>query len=158
MYGITGTHNDVSSSVLDTPYVVENGKLVMETDLDLNGKSLLNYNPPKSKTVIFGKYDKTSGKMFTINDSRTFKFGFDFTIKKITFNVKHRTGVVNAANTRLRVRTIGREKTASGVFFVGHSIISFSFDFAVGVYDTFEVHFQGVSNIAIADVAILIEI
>ena len=157
VYGIKGTHNDVSSSVLDTPYVVENGKMVMETDLDLNGKRLLNYNPPKSKTVILGKYNKTSGK-FTINDSDTFKFGFDFTIKKITFNVKHRTGVVNAANTRLRVRTIGREKTASGVFFVGHSVISFSFDFAVGVYDTFEVHFQGVSNIAIADVAILIEI
>ena len=55
VYGITGTHNDVSSSVLDTPYVVENGKMVMETDLDLNGKRLLNYNPPKSKAVIFGK-------------------------------------------------------------------------------------------------------
>ena len=96
VYGITGTHNDVSSSVLDTPYVVENGKMVMETDLDMNGKRLLNYNPPKSKTVIFGKYDKTSGKYFTINDSNIFKFGFDFTIKKITFNVKHRTGVVNA--------------------------------------------------------------
>ena len=49
VYGIKGTHNDVSSSVLDTPYVVENGKMVMETDLDLNGKSLLNYNPPNQK-------------------------------------------------------------------------------------------------------------
>ena len=85
VYGITGTHNDVSSSVLDTPYVVENGKMAMETDLDLNGKRLLNYNPPKSKTVIFGKYNKTSGDYFTINGSNIFKFGFDFTIKKITF-------------------------------------------------------------------------
>ena len=157
VYGITGTHNDVSSSVLDTPYVVENGKMVMETDLDLNGKSLLNYNPPKSKTVIFGKYDKTSGKMLTINDSNIFKFGFDFTIKKITFNVKHRTGVVNAANTRLRVHTITREQIASGVF-TAQSTISFSFDFAVGVDDTLGVRFQGVRNIAIADVTILIEI
>ena len=157
VYGITGTHNDVSSSVLDTPYVVENGKMVMETDLDLNGKSLLNYNPPKSKTVIFGKYDKTSGKYFTINDSNIFKFGFDFTIKKITFNVKHRTGVVNAANTRLRVQTIGREQTASVVINANDSLI-FSFDFAVGAHDTFDVRFQGVRNIAIADVAILIEI
>ena len=158
VYGITGTHNDVSSSVLDTPYVVENGKMVMETDLDLNGKRLLNYNPPKSKTVIFGQYDKTSGN-FTINDSDTFKFGFDFTIKKITFNVKHRTGVVNAANTRLRVRTVGREQTASGVFIASYSAISFSFDFAVGVHDAFDVGLQGESsNIAIADVAILIEI
>ena len=157
VYGITGTHNDVSSSVLDTPYVVENGKMVMETDLDLNGKSLLNYNPPKSKTVIFGKYNNTTGN-FTINDSDTFKFGFDFTIKKITINVKHRTGVVNAANTRLRVRTIGREQTASGVF-TARSAISFSFDFAVDVHDTFEVGLQGgSSNIAIADATILIEI
>ena len=157
VYGITGTHNDVSSSVLDTPYVVENGKMVMETDLDLNGKRLLNYNPPKSKTVIFGKYDKTSGKMLTINDSNIFKFGFDFTIKKITFNVKHRTGVVNAANTRLQVHTITREQIASGVF-TAQSTISFSFDFAVGVDDTLGVRFQGVRNIAIADVTILIEI
>ena len=156
VYGITGTHNDVSSSVLDTPYVVENGKMVMETDLDLNGKSLLNYTP-KSKTVIFGKYDKTSGKMLTINDSNIFKFGFDFTIKKITFNVKHRTGVVNAANTRLQVHTIGREQTVSGVVNYNHTI-SFSFDFAVGVHDTLGVRFQGVRNIAIADVTILIEI
>ena len=88
VYGITGTHNDVSSSVLDTPYVVENGKMVMETDLDLNGKRLLNYNPPKSKAVIFGKYNKTSGSTFTINGSNIFKFGFDFTIKKITFKRK----------------------------------------------------------------------
>ena len=156
VYGITGTHNDVSSSVLDTPYVVENGKMVMETDLDLNGKSLLNYNP-KSKTVIFGKYDKTSGKMFTINDSNIFKFGFDFTIKKITFNVKHRTGVVNAANTRLRVHTVGREQIASAVINVNDSLI-FSFDFAVSAHETLGVRFQGVRNIAIADVAILIEI
>ena len=56
----------------------------METDLDLNGKRLLNYNPPKSKTVILGNYNKTSG-MFKINDSDTFKFGFDFTIKKDNF-------------------------------------------------------------------------
>ena len=157
VYGITGTHNDVSSSVLDTPYVVENGKMVMETDLDLNGKRLLNYNPPKSKTVIFGKYDKTSGKMLTINDSNIFKFGFDFTIKKITFNVKHRTGVVNAANTRLQVHTITREQTVSGVVNYNHTI-SFSFDFAVDAQDTLGVRFQGVRNIAIADVTILIEI
>ena len=156
VYGITGTHNDVSSSVLDTPYVVENGKMVMETDLDLNGKRLLNYNP-KSKAVIFGKYNKTTSDYFTINDSDTFKFGFDFTIKKITFNVKHRTGVINAANTRLRVHTVGREQTASGVVNYNNALI-FSFDFAVSAHDTFEVGLQGESNIAIANVTILIEI
>ena len=130
----------------------------METDLDMNGKRLLNYNP-KSKAVIFGKYDKTSGDYFTINDSNTFRFGFDFTIKKITFNVKHRTGVINAANTRLQLNIIlGKKQTASGVF-TARSTISFSFDFAVGASDTFKVILQGESsNIAIADVTILMEI
>ena len=41
VYGIKGTHNDVSSSVLDTPYVVENGKMVMETDLGFERKEVV---------------------------------------------------------------------------------------------------------------------
>ena len=40
-----GTHNDVSSSVLDAAMWWKMGKMVMETDLDLNGKRLLNYKP-----------------------------------------------------------------------------------------------------------------
>ena len=157
VYGITGTHNDVSSSVLDTPYVVENGKMVMETDLDLNGKRLLNLNYPKSKAVIFGKYNKANNDIFTINDSDANMFGFEFTVKKITLHVKHRTGVVNAANTRLQVYTLlGKEQIASGVS--DRSSIRFSFDFAVSVYDTFKVAFQGENSITIADVTILIEI
>ena len=99
VYGITGTHNDVSSSVLDTPYVVENGKMVMETDLDMNGKRLLNYNP-KSKAVIFGNYDRgrtgSTLRAFLINDSNYIKFGFDLTIKKITLHITHYNAVVNA--------------------------------------------------------------
>ena len=63
VYGITGTHNDVSSSVLDTPYVVENGKMVMETDLDLNGKSLLNYNP-NQKQLFLETMTQTAALLF----------------------------------------------------------------------------------------------
>ena len=93
VYGITGTHNDVSSSVLDTPYVVENGKMAMETDLDLNGKRLLNYNPPKSKAVIHGLYTMQSdgSGVFTIDGDTTNNntvFGFDLTIKKSNFTHK----------------------------------------------------------------------
>ena len=57
----------------------------------------------------------------------------------------------------LQVHTITREQIASGVVNYNHTI-SFSFDFAVGVHDTLGVRFQGVRNIAIADVTILIEI
>ena len=161
VYGIEGTHNDVSSSVLDTPYVVENGKMVMETDLDMNGKRLLNYNP-KSKAVIFGKYDKgnagTTKGAFIINDSNYIKFGFDFTVKKITLHVTHYNAAVNAANTRLRLESSsGKEQTASGVL-ISYKTISFSFDFAVGEHNGFSVDFQRPSGIMQANATILIEI
>ena len=53
------------------------------------------------------------------------------------------------------IHYLEENKTASGV--AARSSISFSFDFALGVSDTIKVRFQGVSNIAIADVTILIE-
>ena len=124
VYGITGTHNDVSSSVLDTPYVVENGKMVMETDLDLNGKRLLNYNPPKSKAVIFGNYDSTRNPhlfqkgLFQINDAKHNVFGFDFTIKKITLTIISQTIGSNPANARLRLYIYGGKELTLLVYIV----------------------------------------
>ena len=161
VYGITGTHNDVSSSVLDTPYVVENGKMVMETDLDLNGKSLLNYNP-KSKTVIFGNYDSNRRATiippkgpFELNDANHNIFGFDFTIKKITLTIISRTMGSNPANARLQLRASGKELNASGVY--SGSTVSYSLDFAVGANELLKVDLAG-SGIIKANATILIEI
>ena len=162
VYGITGTHNDVSSSVLDTPYVVENGKMAMETDLDLNGKRLLNYNPPKSKAVIFGNYDLNRSTAvfpkgpFVINDAQHNVFGFDFTIKKITLTIFSETMGSNPANARLRLRASGKELNASGVY--NGSTVSYSLDFAVGANDSLRVDLANRSGIIKANAAILIEI
>ena len=161
VYGITGTHNDVSSSVLDTPYVVENGKMVMETDLDLNGKRLLNYNP-KSKAVIFGNYDSSRRVAvfpkgpFIINDSQYNVFGFDFTIKKITLTIISRTMGSNPANARLHLRASGKELNASGVY--SGSTVSYSLDFAVGANESLRVDLLNTGGILQANAAILIEI
>ena len=162
VYGITGTHNDVSSSVLDTPYVVENGKMVMETDLDLNGKRLLNYNP-KSKAVIFGNYDLNRSTAvfpkgpFVINDAQDNVFGFDFTIKKITLTIFSETMGSNPANARLRLYIApGKELNASGVY--NGSTVSYSLDFAVGANEALRVDLANRSGIIKANAAILIEI
>ena len=161
VYGIEGTHNDVSSSVLDTPYVVENGKMVMETDLDMNGKRLLNYNP-KSKAVIFGNYDSNRRVAvfpkgpFIINDSQYNVFGFDFTIKKITLTIISRTMGSNPANARLHLRASGKELNASGVY--SGSTVSYSLDFAVGANESLRVDLLNTGGILQANAAILIEI
>ena len=159
VYGITGTHNDVSSSVLDTPYVVENGKMVMETDLDLNGKSLLNYNPPKSKAVILGNYTRSGG--YIINGIKTtahYVFGFDLTIKKITFQIINRDGPITPSNTSIHLETsfTGKSQQAFGVG-ISRQAISYSFDFAVGAAEELDFTWR-TGSITRANIAILIEI
>ena len=41
VYGVEGYVSSVEPKIYDTVFVVENGKMVMETDLDMNGKSIL---------------------------------------------------------------------------------------------------------------------
>ena len=43
VYGVKGYVPNVPSSVFDQVYVVENGRMVLQTDFDLNGKSLKNF-------------------------------------------------------------------------------------------------------------------
>ena len=59
IYGVKEFQPDVESAVFDSPFAIENGVMTMETDLNLNGKRLLNYNP-KSKAVIMGNYRKAT--------------------------------------------------------------------------------------------------
>ena len=134
----------------------------METDLDLNGKSLLNYNP-KSKTVIFGNYDSNRRATiippkgpFELNDAHHNIFGFDFTIKKITLTIISQTMGSNPANARLQLRASGKELNASGVY--SGSTVSYSLDFAVGANELLKVDLTKGSGIIKANATILIEI
>ena len=43
--GVAGHSADVDSHFYDTAFLLDNGKLIMETDLDLNSHKLLNYTP-----------------------------------------------------------------------------------------------------------------
>ena len=40
IYGVKGFQPDVDSSVYDSPFIFENQKMVMETDLDMNGHKI----------------------------------------------------------------------------------------------------------------------
>ena len=155
VYGIKGTHNDVSSSVLDAAYVVENGKMVMETNLDMNGKRLLNDNP-KSKTVIFGQYDKESETIRINNETDYHVFGFDFTVKKITIHFTVRDGPIVPVNTSVMIKASSKPQSASGVD-IGNNAISYSFDFAVAANEEFELSLRNRGGIARANATILIE-
>ena len=155
VWGVSGFHSDVPSSVFDQPFVFETGKMVMETDLDLNRKRLLNY--PKSKAVIFGQYQKESEK-FTINNETAYHvFGFDFTVKKITLHFTVRDGPIVPENSSVMIKASSKTQSASGVF-IGNNAISYSFDFAVAAIDEFELSLKNRGGIACANATILVEI
>ena len=161
IYGVKEFQPDVESAVFDSPFAIENGVMTMETDLNLNGKRLLNYNP-KSKAVIFGQYTKgTRGQpeKFIINSETAYHvFGFSLTIKKVTLHVTLRDGPIVPANPRIRLVIVKGEKVqrASGVY-IGSNAISYSFDFAVGANEEFELSLINRGGIARANATILIE-
>ena len=135
--------------------------MVMETDLDLNGKRLLNLNLnyPKSKAVILGNYTSSDG--FIINGAKTnyhYIFGFDFTVKKITFQIISRDGSITPPTTYIHLKTAftGRSQKAFGVG-LGLHAISYSFNFAVGASEELDFSLE-IGSITHANIAILIEI
>ena len=158
VWGVSGFHSDVPSSVYDQPFVFETGKMVMETDLDLNGKRLLNH---KSKAVIFGQYQKATdseSEKFTINNEPAHHvFGFDFTVKKITLHLTIRDGPIVPVNTSVMIKASSKTQSASGSD-IGNNAISYSFDFAVAANEEFELSLRNRGGIARANVTILVEI
>ena len=159
VWGVSGFHSDVPSSVYDQPFVFETGKMVMETDLDLNGKRLLNF--PKSKAVIFGQYQKetdSESEIFKINNETEYHvFGFEFTVKTITLHVTIRDGPIVPVNTSVMIRASSKTQSASGSD-IGRNAFSYSFDFAVAAHEEFTLYLRNRGGIARANVTILIEI
>ena len=79
VYGVKGYVSSVEPKVYDTAFVVENGKMVMETDIDMNGHSI---NAPFFITGYYKK-SKSSNRLF-LNDVSTYQIiPFDCVLKEI---------------------------------------------------------------------------
>ena len=55
VYGIEGTHNDVSSSVLDTPFLISKGSMLMQVPLDMRNQVIRNLPLPTARTQAASK-------------------------------------------------------------------------------------------------------
>ena len=68
VYGIAGSHDDVPSDVFDAPFVFEGRKMVMETDLDLNGHKILNSNL-KNNFMLLGRFRESGNEINVLFDN-----------------------------------------------------------------------------------------
>ena len=79
VYGVKGSQSNVDSDVYDTAYVVENGKMVMQTDLSLNGHQLRS-----SIHHINGFLNSTKGdKNFVLNGAEIISLPSESILKNI---------------------------------------------------------------------------
>ena len=86
VYGVKETISNVDPSVYDTAFVIENGKMVMETDLSLNG-----HNLSGSIHYINGYLNTKNGYAFSLNGFDKLLFSNDVQIMNITvFYLKHK--------------------------------------------------------------------
>ena len=68
VYGIAGSHDDVPSDVFGAPFVFEGRKMVMETDLDLNGHKIFNSNL-KNNFMLLGRFRESGNEINVLFDN-----------------------------------------------------------------------------------------
>ena len=68
VYGIAGSHDDVPSDVFDAPFAFEGRKMVMETDLDLNGHKILKSNL-KNNFMLIGRFRESGNEINVLFDN-----------------------------------------------------------------------------------------
>ena len=68
VYGIAGSNDDVPSDVFDAPFVFEGRKMVLETDLGLNGHKILNSNL-KNNFMLLGRFRESGNEINVLFDN-----------------------------------------------------------------------------------------
>ena len=101
VYGVKETISNVDPSVYDTAFVIENGKMVMETDLSLNGHNLRG-----SVHYLHGYLNtKNDRTLFELNGNSEILIPANSTLLNVTVLFKNTLGPFPAIT--LRVFTIG---------------------------------------------------
>ena len=100
VYGVKGYGSSVEPKIYDTAFVVENGKMTMETDIDLNGKSILSL---PTTHWISGVYKKSLNKnMFTFSGEVNLLFPKDCKIVGYNLNVMDNLGSYPELGVRIK--------------------------------------------------------
>ena len=109
VYGISGTHNDVPSSVLDTPSFIQNGQENMQIDLNMNGKRIVNLPDPISNQHAATKFYVDKLGLFSILENTTAVFVDSFIQKHAECFYSIDRGTVDEV-------TVGKANAVSTVF------------------------------------------
>ena len=117
VYGIEGTHNDVSSSVLDTPFLISGGSMHMQVDLDMNNQVLYHLPLPTAASQAASKeYVDISGIYSILSQATaTFIDGYIKQNAECLYSVERATKEELVYNSSTRVISTLFDQTLSGL-------------------------------------------
>ena len=120
IYGIAGSQPDVESSVYDSPFVFKGGKMVMETDLDLNNHQIRHSNL-KNNFMLIGRF-RSSGKEINILFDNYFN---DIVIPIRCKIIKVYSQILTKTSSfpQLTLSLLGKKASQSGTNFSGDNRI-----------------------------------
>ena len=101
VYGVKETISNVDPSVYDTAFAIENGKMVMETDLSLNGHHLSG-----SVHYLHGYLNTKNGYAFLLNGLDKILFLNDVQIMNITVFYLKRKNKYPLVNLKIKKHTL----------------------------------------------------
>ena len=142
VYGIAGSHDDVPSDVFDAPFVFEGRKMVMETDLDLNGHKILKSNL-KNNFMLIGRFRSSESGTSILFDNY-----FNDIILPIRCKIiKAFSQILTKTSSFPQLTLIlpGKKATQSGTNFRGYNRIQ-TFSFPNVVYQEGELFSARIKN------------
>ena len=142
VYGIAGSHDDVPSDVFDAPFVFEGGKMVMETDLDLNGHKILKSNL-KNNFMLIGRFRSSESGTNILFDNYFNDIILPIRCKII--KVYSQILTKTSSFPQLTLILVGKKASQSGTNFSGDNRIQ-TFSFPNVVYQEGELFSARIKN------------
>ena len=117
VYGIEGTHNDVSSMVLDTPFLVKSGSMIMQVPLDMANQVIRNLPFPTVNTQAATKgYVDISGIYSILGQATaTYVDGYIKENAECLYSVERGTKEELVYNSSTRAFSTLADQTLSGL-------------------------------------------
>ena len=142
VYGIAGSHDDVPSDVFDAPFAFEGGKMVMETDLDLNGHKISNSNL-KNNFMLIGRVRSSESGTNILFDN----YFNDIVIPIRCKLIKAFSQILSKTSSfpHLTLILVGKKASQSGTSFSGDNRIQ-TFTFPNVVYQEGELFSARINN------------
>ena len=115
IYGVIGYHSDVSPTIYDQPYVLENGSIIMQANLNMNNHTIINWPSQKHLFIINGNYNKSLHNTYILfSGEQDFVLPVNCKIKNCSLHIHDSLSSYPSINLTICINVTSVGKTING--------------------------------------------